>query len=80
MVAIASVWIAHQEEQCNKKYQTIVAIMVVYTVYNTGAYRPIRNIRKRLHINLQIFLGENPQPPPLICHPPPTFFTKNVTQ
>ena len=29
----------------------------------SGAYRPIRNVRKRLHNNLQIFWGEDPQTP-----------------
>ena len=43
-----------------------------------GAYRPIRNVRKRLHNNLQIsnFLGGGPQTPPFAT-PPPTFFYKN---
>ena len=44
-----------------------------------GAYRPIRNVRKRLHINLQYsnFLrGGTPTPPPIFHLPPlpPTFF------
>ena len=34
---------------------------------------PIRNVRKRLHIDLQIFWGEDTQTP-LICHPSPNFF------
>ena len=35
----------------------------------------VHNVRKRLHINLQIFLREDP-PPPFATHPP-TFFYKN---
>ena len=46
----------------------------------TEAYRPTRNIRKQLHINLQIFLGEDSQTPPphfSFATPPPTFVYKN---
>ena len=35
---------------------------------------PIRTVRKRLHINFQIFLGEDHNPPPPICHPSPNYF------
>ena len=49
-----------------------------------GAYHPIRNVRKQLHINLQFsnFLGGGPPNPPppqfFICHPSPElFFYKN---
>ena len=43
------------------------------------AYRPIRNVRKWLHINLQIslFLGEGP-PDPAFATPPPIFLQKRL--
>ena len=38
---------------------------------------PIRTVRKRLHINFQIFLGEDHNPPPPFATPLPAFFYKN---
>ena len=51
-----------------------------YITWNisSGAYRPIRNVRKRSHINFQFsnFLGRGPPNPPpfFIWHPSPDFF------